>query len=63
MKLKELIETINSTSASPDGVNWYPVRPMTMENTFLLCRIKAAWRVLTGKSDSIEWPEMRQETP
>lgn len=60
MKLSTLIETVNSTQASIDGKHWYPARPMTAENTFLRLRIAAAWRVLTGKSDAIEWDHEAQ---
>jgi len=28
---------------------------MTAENTFFVRRVKAAWRVLVGTSDAIEW--------
>lgn len=57
MKLSNLLECVNSVQASKDGTHWYPARPMTAENTFLIPRIKAAWRVLTGKSDAVEWDE------
>ena len=55
MKLSNLLQTVTQNTASIDGVRWYPVRPQTAENTFLMLRIKAAWRVLTGRSDAIEW--------
>ena len=55
MKLSELLESVRTTSASTDGNTWYPARPQTAENTFLTLRIKAAWRVLIGKSDAVEW--------
>lgn len=55
MKLSDLLQSVTQNTASIDGVRWYPVRPMTAENTFLLPRAKAAWRVLAGKSDAIEW--------
>lgn len=56
MKLSVLLKSVTSlTAKSADGIGWYPVRPKTAENTFLLQRIKAAWRVLLGKSDAIEW--------
>lgn len=57
MKLSTLIETMNTTSASADGETWRPVRPQTAENTFLLNRIRAAWRVFTGKADALEWDD------
>lgn len=59
MKLHALLETVKTLSGSHDGKTWSPVRPITSENTFLVPRMKAAWRVLTGKSDAIEWPERR----
>lgn len=55
MKLSNLLQTVTQNTASIDGVSWYPVRPITAENTFLLLRIKAALRVLVGTSDSVEW--------
>ncbi len=55
MKLSTLIKTLNTVQGSSDGVTWHPVRPSTAENTFLLMRIKAAWRVLTGKADALDW--------
>lgn len=55
MKLSSLLQSVTQITASVDGISWYPVRPITAENTFLLPRIKAAWRVLIGKADAIEW--------
>jgi hypothetical protein len=55
MKLSELLEHCHNTQASDDGLTWYSPRPMTMENTFFRYRLAAAWRVLTGRSDAIEW--------
>ena len=49
------ISVTQNTAKAHDGVRWYPVRQKTAENTFLWHRVKAAWRVLTGKSDAIEW--------
>lgn len=57
MRLTSLLESVRSTSASIDGVHWNPTRPMTAENSFLRFRIAAAWRVLTGRSDAIEWDQ------
>lgn len=57
MKLEHLIEHARDCRCSFDGgKTWVPMRPSTGENTRLLWRIKAAWRVLVGKSDSVEWP-------
>lgn len=61
MKLNDLLNSVFTTSASADGKRWYPVRPQTAENTFLLPRIKAALRVLRGKSDAVEWPEVKSD--
>lgn len=55
MKLSDLLQSVTQLTASVDGISWYPVRPQTAENTFLRQRIKAAWRVLTGRSDAVEW--------
>lgn len=57
MKLTDLLESVRTVQASHDGKHWHPARPQTAENTFLIPRIKAAWRVLLGKSDAIEWPK------
>lgn len=58
MNVDDLLESVRTNSASEDGMTWRPVRPMTAENTFLKLRIKAAWRVLIGKSDAVEWPSI-----
>lgn len=55
MKLSELLQSVTQNTASEDGISWYPIRPKTYENTFYIPRIKAALRVLIGKSDAIEW--------
>lgn len=55
MKLSALLQSVTQNTASVDGISWYPIRPRTAENTFLLYRIKAAWRVLAGENDAIEW--------
>lgn len=55
MKLSVLLISVTTLTGSRDGISWYPIRPKTSENTFLTQRVKAAWRVLTGKSDAIEW--------
>lgn len=55
MKLSVLLQSVTQNTASIDGVSWYPIRPITAENTFLVPRIKAALRVLFGKSDAVEW--------
>jgi len=57
MKLSDLLKSVVSNTASVDGMRWYPIRPITAENSFFIYRIKAAWRVLIGKSDAIEWDE------
>lgn len=58
MKLYDLLQSAASTQASSDGKTWHPARPMTYENTFLVPRIKAAFRVLRGKSDAVEWDDV-----
>jgi hypothetical protein len=59
MKLSKLLQSVTQVTAKdptdPDGTRWYPVRPQTAENTFLRHRIRAAMRVLLGKSDAVEW--------
>ena len=60
MKLSVLLQSVTQNTSSIDGVSWYPVRPMTAENTFLLQRMKAAWRVFIGASDAIEWDYPRE---
>ena len=55
MKLSDLLQSVTQNTASIDGVRWYPVRPSTSENTFLWLRVKAAWSVLTGRCDAVEW--------
>ena len=61
MKLSELLEHCHQTQASDDGVNWYSPRPITMENTFLRYRIRAAWNVLLGRFDAIEWDKKTEK--
>ncbi len=55
MKLDTLLKSCREVKASNDGIHWYPLRPETAENTFIWHRIKAAWLVLTGKADAVEW--------
>ena len=55
MKLSNLLQSVTQNTASIDGNGWYPLRTTTAENTFFLQRVKAAWRVLAGTSDAIEW--------
>lgn len=57
MKLIDLLNSVQSVSASVDGKQWVPARPKTAENTFLRYRIAAAWMVLTGQADAVEWPK------
>lgn len=67
MKLSQLLQSAIENRASEDRIYWYPVRPKTAENTFIVPRIKAAIRVLFGKSDAVEWdyPKAapKKETP
>ena len=55
MKLSNLLQSVTQNTASIDGIAWYPLRPQTAENTFLTHRLKAAFRVLIGSSDAVEW--------
>lgn len=56
MKLETLLESVRTTQIGmPDG-RWYPARGETAENTFLRLRVRAAWGVLTGRLDAVEWP-------
>ena len=57
MKLIDLLNSVQSVSASVDGKQWFPARPQTIENTFLKHRIAAAWKVLIGRADAVEWPK------
>lgn len=56
MRLDTLLTHVQTVSCSANGKTWTPCRPKTAENTFFLQRLKAAWRVLTGRSDALEWP-------
>ncbi len=52
-KLQDLIDSAFSNyRETPDG--WVPARPVSAG---LTSRIKAAWKVLTGKADAVIWPE------
>lgn len=55
MNLSDLLQSVTQNTARSDGGGWYPVRPITAENTFFVHRVKAAWRVLIGVSDAVEW--------
>ena len=55
MKLSDLLKSVTTLTGSDDGIAWYPIRPQTAENTFFIQRAKAAWGVLTGKADAVEW--------
>jgi len=56
MKIQDLIiMTRDVKGSNDDGKTWHPVRCKTSENTFLWLRIKAAWRVLKGEADAIDW--------
>ena len=57
MKLSSLLNDVGTVQASVDGKTYFPSRPRTAENTFLRFRIRAAWRVLIGRSDAIEWDQ------
>lgn len=55
MRLSDLLQSVTQLTASNGDGSWYPLRPKTAENTFFKHRIKAAWKVLTGKADAVEW--------
>jgi hypothetical protein len=60
MKLSDLISDMCEISCSvPGSGRMNPLRPMTAENNFLKYRIRAAWKVLTGKADALEWDSGR----
>jgi hypothetical protein len=61
MNIKTLIQSTREVQASSDGKVFHPLRPQTAENTFLWPRMKAAWRVLCGRSDAIEWGDWNYE--
>lgn len=61
MKLSDLLQSVTQLTGSTDGRSWYPIRPITAENTFLGLRLKAAIRVLFGKSDAIEWDYPKEQ--
>lgn len=62
MKLSELLRSVTTLTGSNDGISWYPIRPQTEENTFIVKRIKAAIKVLLGKADAVEWDYPKGET-
>lgn len=51
--LKELFEFANSNQALING-KYVPARPYGGPFSW---RVKAAWKVLTGKADAFTWPE------
>ena len=55
MKVQDFVMQLNECQGSLDGKVWHPVRCKTSENTFWTERIKAAWRVLMGRADVIDW--------
>ena len=55
MKLSDLLQSVTQLTTSDDGISWYPLRPSTAENIFITLRVRAAIRVLAGKSDAVEW--------
>lgn len=55
--LKELLNTTHQSQAEING-KWVPARPVPGGGMFLLKRrLRAAWRVLIGKVDTVVWPE------
>lgn len=52
-RLDHLINHCRMCSAQING-RWVPARPMAGP---LVCRIRAAWAVLTGRADAFTWSE------
>lgn len=50
--LKNLVEHAEQMQVYMDGY-WVPARPLAGP---LICRIRAAWRVLKGEADAFIWP-------
>lgn len=56
-KLKDLFEFANGTRKEVNG-KWIPARPIRLDGfAGVKLRLKLAWRVFTGKVDTVEWPE------
>jgi len=56
-KLKNLVETVNSTQAEING-KWVPARPEPFYGSYgLMLKIKDAWAVFRGRADAFTWPE------
>jgi len=55
-KLKKLIEHCEETHACIND-KWVPARPINYKYVSLKSRLKNAWDVFTGKSESFKWPE------
>lgn len=57
MRLSNLLESATTVKGSYDGIHFYPVRPMTRENSTWVGRLKMAWLVLTNKADAVVWDQ------
>ena len=44
-----------NVSSSSDGKRWIPARPCGWQGIALRLRLKAAWRVFTGRADVLTW--------
>lgn len=54
-ELENLVTRVlkNDTQSSPDGVHWFPARPLGYPS--LRRRWRAAWLVFTGRADAVLW--------
>ena len=55
-KLENLVKHCNGTKTNIND-KWVPARPINHELDSLTFRLKDAWEVFTGKSESFKWPE------
>ncbi len=54
--LKEIIEVSRITECEIGG-EWVPYRPVAYPGLYgFWMRIKAAWKVATGRADAVVWP-------
>lgn len=53
--LQGLLNSVDSCSASHDGKNYYPARPLGW--TCIQMRFRAAWMAFTGRADVVTWPQ------
>ena len=55
-KLKNLIESVNSTTTEING-KWVPARPINYKYRSFREKTNDAWAVFTGKAEAFTWPE------